>query len=98
MNEPLCIDLYAGLGGWAEGFLAEGYRVKGYDIEAVSYTHLPAGFEDFVGKVCVWTMTNDLILLEAPRSARHLTVDESQNTQVRKLAPGEKITLVIRGE
>jgi hypothetical protein len=64
----------------------------------VEILNAPAGFEDFVGKVCVWTMTNDLILLEAPRSARHLTVDESQNTQVRKLAPGEKITLVIRGE
>lgn len=22
---PLCIDLYCGLGGWAQGFLAEGY-------------------------------------------------------------------------
>ena len=26
MNQPLAIDLYCGLGGWAEGFLAEGYR------------------------------------------------------------------------
>lgn len=32
MNEPLCIDLYSGLGGWAEGFLAEGYQVKGYIV------------------------------------------------------------------
>ena len=29
--KPLCIDLYCGLGGWAEGFLAEGYRVIGFD-------------------------------------------------------------------
>jgi hypothetical protein len=28
---PLCIDLYAGLGGWTEGFLAEGYDVVGFD-------------------------------------------------------------------
>jgi len=29
---PLCIDLFCGLGGWAEGFLAEGWRVIGFDI------------------------------------------------------------------
>ena len=27
-----CIDLYCGLGGWAEGFLSEGYEVIGFDI------------------------------------------------------------------
>ena len=30
--KPLCIDLFCGLGGWAEGFLAEGYDVVGFDI------------------------------------------------------------------
>ena len=48
---PLCIDLYCGLGGWAEGFLAEGYRVVGFDIEAHDYgvggdpgsTQIPGG-------------------------------------------------------
>ena len=34
---PLCIDLFCGLGGWSEGFLAEGYRCVGYDIEAHDY-------------------------------------------------------------
>jgi len=34
---PLCIDLFCGLGGWAEGFLAEGYRVIGFDIERRPY-------------------------------------------------------------
>jgi hypothetical protein len=33
----LAIDLYCGLGGWAEGFLAEGYRVIGFDIERHDY-------------------------------------------------------------
>ena len=33
MTKPLCIDLFCGLGGWAEGFIAEGYRVLGFDIE-----------------------------------------------------------------
>lgn len=37
MTEPLAIDLYCGLGGWAEGFLSEGYRVDGFDIERHDY-------------------------------------------------------------
>jgi DNA (cytosine-5)-methyltransferase 1 len=32
-GKPLAIDLFCGLGGWAEGFLAEGYRVIGFDID-----------------------------------------------------------------
>ena len=36
-RKPLCIDLYAGLGGWAEGFLAEGWDVVGFDIERHEY-------------------------------------------------------------
>ena len=35
--KPLAIDLYAGLGGWAEGLLAEGYDVVGFDIEQHVY-------------------------------------------------------------
>jgi hypothetical protein len=33
----LCVDLYCGLGGWAEGFLSEGYDVIGFDIEHRPY-------------------------------------------------------------
>ena len=36
-TQPLCIDLCCGLGGVAEGFLAAGYRVVGYDIENHGY-------------------------------------------------------------
>jgi C-5 cytosine-specific DNA methylase len=36
-EKPLAIDLYAGLGGWTEGLLAEGYHARGYDIEAHEY-------------------------------------------------------------
>ncbi len=35
--KPLAIDLYCGLGGWTEGFLAEGYEVIGFDIEQRPY-------------------------------------------------------------
>jgi hypothetical protein len=35
---PLAIDLCCGLGGWTEGLLAEGWRVRGYDIEAHGYS------------------------------------------------------------
>ncbi len=37
MCKPLCIDLYCGLGGWTEGFLAEGYSVIGFDNQRHQY-------------------------------------------------------------
>lgn len=37
MKKPLVIDLYCGLGGWAEGFLSEGYDVIGFDLERHDY-------------------------------------------------------------
>ncbi len=37
MLKPLAIDLFCGLGGWAEGFLAEGYDMIGFDIERHIY-------------------------------------------------------------
>ncbi len=33
----IAIDLFCGLGGWAEGLLAEGFDVVGYDIESHEY-------------------------------------------------------------
>ena len=33
-GRPLAIDLFCGLGGWTEGFIAEGYRVVGFDNDS----------------------------------------------------------------
>jgi hypothetical protein len=35
--KPLCIDVFAGTGGWTEGFLAEGWDCIGFDIERHDY-------------------------------------------------------------
>lgn len=35
--KPICVDLFCGLGGWTEGFLAEGYQSWGFDIERHDY-------------------------------------------------------------
>jgi C-5 cytosine-specific DNA methylase len=37
IEKPICYDLYCGLGGWAEGFLSEGFHCIGYDIEKHDY-------------------------------------------------------------
>ncbi len=37
VTDPLAIDLFCGLGGWAEGLLAEGWAVIGFDIERHEY-------------------------------------------------------------
>ena len=36
-TKPLCIDLFCGLGGFSEGFLAEGFECIGFDIERHNY-------------------------------------------------------------
>jgi hypothetical protein len=37
IDKPICYDLYCGLGGWTEAFIAEGYKCIGYDTEAHDY-------------------------------------------------------------
>ena len=37
MTQPIAIDLFCGLGGWASGLLAENWRVVGFDIEQHVY-------------------------------------------------------------
>lgn len=48
MTKPLCIDLFCGLGGWTDGFLAEGYDVVGFDIEQHVY-----GAERYPGMLAI---------------------------------------------
>jgi hypothetical protein len=47
-TKPLVIELFAGLHGWGEGFIAEGFRVVGVDIVDMCATlglQRPAGIE-----------------------------------------------------
>lgn len=37
IEQPLCIDLFCGLGGWSQAFLDCGYRCIGFDIERHCY-------------------------------------------------------------
>jgi len=53
-SRPLAIDLFSGLGGWAEGFLAEGYDCIGFDIERHDY-----GTGGYPG----WLMLQDVLTL-----------------------------------
>ena len=48
MCKPIMYDLYCGLGGWTEAFLAEGYECIGYDIEAHDY-----GSGGYPGELCI---------------------------------------------
>lgn len=36
-KKPLVFDLFCGLGGWSEAFIAEGYRAIGFDVEVHDY-------------------------------------------------------------
>lgn len=48
LEKPLAVDLCCGLGGWTEGLLAEGWRCRGYDIEAHEY-----GDERYPGELVI---------------------------------------------
>ena len=46
-KKPICYELFAGLFGWGAGFIAEGYKVIGFDIKAVPWEqYRDAGFHN----------------------------------------------------
>lgn len=49
-GKPLCIDGFCGLGGWAHGFLAEGWTVIGFDIERHQYPSV-GGYDEYPGQL-----------------------------------------------
>ncbi len=68
--KPAAVDLFCGLGGWAEGLLAEGWKVIGFDIERHEY-----GEHRYPGQLVVmdvlnlhgsWLKDADLIVASPP--------------------------------
>lgn len=39
--KPIVFDLFCGLGGWSEAFIAEGYEAVGFDIEVPALMPIP---------------------------------------------------------
>ena len=78
-GKPLVIDGYCGLGGWTEGFLAEGWECVGIDIERHDYGSggypghlilqdmLPVPFNWLQGLVC-----GASLVLRIPRMIRYI--------------------------
>ncbi len=69
-QRPAAVDLFCGLGGWAEGLLAEGWKVIGFDIEQHEY-----GEHRYPGKLVIqdvlllhgsWFKGADLIVASPP--------------------------------
>jgi site-specific DNA-cytosine methylase len=62
--KPIVIDLFCGLGGWSEGFLAEGWEAVGFDIERHDYgTGVYPGQRDILHNAFI-PCANNLITLK----------------------------------
>ncbi len=57
--KPLGIDLFCGLGGWAEGLLAEGWNVVGFDNHRHVY-----GEDKYPGQLIIQDV---LLMAQSPR-------------------------------
>jgi hypothetical protein len=95
-RKPLAIDLCCGLGGWTEGLLAEGWRVRGYDIEAHEY-----GDERYPGELVLQSILDlngadcaeaDLIVASPPCTEfSYMAMPWSRAKQIARALRGEDV-------
>lgn len=96
MAKPLAIDLCCGLGGWTEGLLQEGYRARGYDIEAHEY-----GDERYPGELVLKSILDldgaecadaDLIVASPPCTEySYMAMPWSRAKQIARALRGEDV-------
>jgi len=94
--KPLAIDLCCGLGGWTEGLLSEGYRARGYDIEAHEY-----GDERYPGELVLKSILDldgaecadaDLIVASPPCTEySYMAMPWSRAKQIARALRGEDV-------
>jgi len=94
--KPLAIDLCCGLGGWTEGLLQEGYRARGYDIEAHEY-----GDERYPGELVLKSILDldgaecadaDLIVASPPCTEySYMAMPWSRAKQIARALRGEDV-------
>ena len=68
---PLAIDLFAGLGGWTEGLLTEGYCVVGFDVERHRYPARAFTLPEDAGNGMSGKNKNGTTLINAAREQVH---------------------------
>ena len=104
-RQPLAIDLFAGLGGWTDGLLAEGYFVVGFDIERHVY-----GEQRYPGQLVIQDVTTlhgsqfkdaDLIVASPPCQeysymAMPWTLAKAKAAAIRADQTGEKLAALNR--
>ena len=96
MAKPLAIDLCCGLGGWTEGLMAEGWRTRGYDIEAHEY-----GDERYPGELVLKSIMDldgaecadaDLIVASPPCTEySYMAMPWSRAKQIARALRGEDV-------
>jgi len=73
--KPLAIDLFCGIGGWADGFLAEGWDIVGFDIVKRKRKKYPGTF-----------VQQDVLTLDGKRFASAVVILASPPCQAFSIA------------